>query len=202
MRYAGHFLKCPGKALMTGHSDVPQRDPESYDSRTQLCQSPVLPLFDPPVFDLIMPDPSPPPVTYRSVTAEDLASLAEFIAPFVSSGRLLPRTAEELNELLAHGFVAEIRGRMVGFAALEIYSHKLAEIRSLAVDQTQQGSGIGRELVSRCVQRARDRQILEVMAITSADGFFSNCGFDFTLPGERKALFIQTRDQGGRPSVD
>lgn len=142
-----------------------------------------------------MTDPALPPVTYRSVTAEDLVLLARFIEPFVSSGRLLPRTAQELNELLPHGFVAELKGRMVGFAALEIYSHKLAEIRSLAVESTQRGSGIGRELVSRCVQRARDERVLEVMAITSADGFFSHCGFDFTLPGERKALFIQTRDQ-------
>jgi amino-acid N-acetyltransferase len=33
------------------------------------------------------------------------------------------------------------------------------------------------------------------MAITSTDEFFRACGFDFTLPGEKKALFIQTRDE-------
>ena len=57
------------------------------------------------------------------------------------------------------------------------------------------GRGIGRGLVSRCVQLAVSRNVLEVMAITSSDGFFKACGFDFTLPGEKKALFIQTRDE-------
>ena len=84
---------------------------------------------------------------------------------------------------------------VVGFAALEIYSPKLAEIRSLAVDPGYHGRGIGRGLVSRCVQLAVSRNVLEVMAITSSDGFFKACGFDFTLPGEKKALFIQTRDE-------
>jgi amino-acid N-acetyltransferase len=83
----------------------------------------------------------------------------------------------------------------VGFAALEIYSAKLAEIRSLAVHDNFQGRGIGKSLVQKCVDLAVKRNILEVMAITSSEGFFQACGFDFTLPGEKKALFMQTRDE-------
>ena len=30
---------------------------------------------------------------------------------------------------------------------------------------------------------------------TSAESFFLACGFDFTLPGEKKALFMQTREE-------
>jgi amino-acid N-acetyltransferase len=132
------------------------------------------------------------PVTFRAASAEDVTALAIFIEPFVKDGRLLPRTTQELTELLPHGFVAELASQIVGFAALEIYSQKLAEIRSLAVARSVQGKGVGRELVSRCVQRAKDEKILEVMAVTSTDDFFLSCGFDFTLPGERKAVFIQT----------
>jgi N-acetylglutamate synthase-like GNAT family acetyltransferase len=135
-----------------------------------------------------------PAFTIRAVKQTDLAALAEFIAPFVAEGRLLPRTTDELSDLVEHGFVAESNGQLVGFAALEVYSMKLAEIRSLAVDATMQGRGVGTELVTRCVERARERNILEVMAITSTDSFFKSCGFDFTLPGEKKALFIQTTD--------
>jgi N-acetylglutamate synthase-like GNAT family acetyltransferase len=139
-----------------------------------------------------MTDSEPRSVNYRAASAEDVDSLAAFIEPFVAEGRLLPRTTQELEELLPNGFVAELEGQIVGFAALEIYSRKLAEIRSLAVESSQQGKGVGRELVSRCVQRAQEESVLEVMAVTSTDEFFLNCGFDFTLPGERKALFIQT----------
>lgn len=135
-----------------------------------------------------------PSVTIRSVRAEDLPAIATFIEPFVASGKLLPRTTQELEDLLPHGFIAESDGRIVGFAALEIYSPKMSEIRSLAVSPDFRGAGIGKRLVEKCVERAHERRVLEVMAITSNEEFFKRCGFDFTLPGEKKALFIQTRD--------
>jgi N-acetylglutamate synthase-like GNAT family acetyltransferase len=131
----------------------------------------------------------------RPAQVADLPQLQELVDRFVQANRLLPRTADELHDLVPSGFVAIAEGHVVGFAALEIYSPKLAEIRSLAVDPGYHGRGIGRGLVSRCVQLAVSRNVLEVMAITSSDGFFKACGFDFTLPGEKKALFIQTRDE-------
>lgn len=136
----------------------------------------------------------PTSVTIRSVCRDDLPAIAKFIEPVVATGKLLPRTTQELEDLLPHGFVAESDGRIVGFAALEIYSPKMSEIRSLAVAPEFRGAGIGKQLVQRCVERACERQVLEIMAITSNEEFFKYCGFDFTLPGEKKALFIQTRD--------
>ena len=133
-------------------------------------------------------------ITVRPARREDVPALERFIAPFVEQKKLLPRTTDELDELIAAGFVAEQAGEILGFAALEIYSKKLAEIRSLAVSPERQGQGIGRQLVAACVDLARQRNILEVMAITSTDDFFRACGFDFTLPGEKKALFFQTRE--------
>ena len=130
----------------------------------------------------------------RPSTSDDVAALDDFIQPFVAMGRLLPRTPDELEDLMKLGFIAESEGRIIGFASLEIYSKKLAEVRSLAVAPEFQGHGIGKRLVEACIDLARTRNILEVMAITSSDGFFKSCGFDFTLPGEKKALFIQTRD--------
>lgn len=135
-------------------------------------------------------------IVVRPATADDLSTLATFIQPFVEDQKLLPRTSRELEDLIECGFVAVAEGRIIGFAALEVYSSKLAEIRSLAVLSDWQGRGIGKQLVEACVSRARERNVLEVMAITSSETFFRSCGFDFTLPGEKKALFFQTRDRG------
>lgn len=129
----------------------------------------------------------------RPATPQDVQPLEDFIRPFVESDRLLPRTTGELTSLIEHGFVAELQGRIAGFAALEVYSAKLAEIRSLAVAPIHQGRGIGRRLVDACIFRAKDLNILEVMAITATEEFFERCGFNYTLPGQKKALFIQTR---------
>jgi N-acetylglutamate synthase-like GNAT family acetyltransferase len=133
-------------------------------------------------------------IIIRKAVAADLESLNAFITPFVQSGKLLPRTTDELQSLLPSCFIAEKDGEIVGCAALEIYSKKLAELRSLAVANEAQRRGIGRSLVQACVQFAREQSILEVMAITSTEEFFQRCGFDFTLPGEKKALFIRTRE--------
>ncbi len=130
----------------------------------------------------------------RPANRDDVAHLLAFIEPFVEEKRLLPRTIEELNDLISTGFLAEINGLIVGFAALEIYSRKLAEVRSLAVSPIYQGKGIGKALVQACVQLATQKEILEVMAITASEEFFQACGFGFTLPGQKKALFLQTRE--------
>lgn len=138
-----------------------------------------------------MTEPHP---TIRPTTPEDLERVDAFIDPFVADGRILPRTTDELRDLLPDAFLAELEGRVVGFAALEVYSPKLAEIRSLAVEDSQRGRGIGRSLVDACIRRAEERNVFEVLVVTSEDTFFQRCGFDYTLPGEKRALFYQTRD--------
>lgn len=153
-------------------------------------------------FDLTSPviDPETT-MLVRPARSEDIPHIAHLIEPFVEEGKLLQRTYNEFDELLPNFFVAVAEAQdelgeahIVGCAALEIYSPKLAEIRSLAVSKTVQGRGVGRLLVAACVERAQERGILEVMAITASDSFFQNCGFDYTLPGLKRALFIQTRE--------
>ena len=133
-------------------------------------------------------------ISISSADSVELSELKDFLQPYVEAGILLPRTFEELRDLVQHGFIAETEGKIVGFVALEIYSSKLAEVRSLAVSREYRQQGLGRELVSRCVQLATEKNILEVMAISSAEEFLRSCGFDFTLPGEKKAFFLQTRE--------
>jgi len=142
-------------------------------------------------------------VTIRAARLEDIPQIGMLIEPFVDDGKLLARTYEELDDFLPNFFVAVLESNaadddgiseIVGCAALEIYSPKLAEIRSLAVSRKVQGQGVGKRLVNACVERARLKGVLEVMAITSTDAFFQSCGFDYTLPGEKRALFLQTRD--------
>jgi len=143
---------------------------------------------------------NPRSATIRPARAGDAAAIEALIVPFVKAGTLLPRTAAEIRDLIPTSFVAESDGKIVGFTALEIYSTKLAEIRSLAVTEEQQRLGLGSQLVDACVDLAGKRNILEVMVITSSEEFFRGCGFNFTLPGEKKALFIQPAAAAARAS--
>lgn len=132
----------------------------------------------------------------RRAHFDDLASIQALLKPFVEQKKLLRRMQSELILLMANGYVAEVvdaagSNRLVGFAAVEIYSRKLGEIQSLAVADGYQGNGIGSALVKACVDRAREKGILEVMAISASEEFLRKLGFDYSLPDQKRALFCQ-----------
>ena len=129
----------------------------------------------------------------RPATEADLPSVMALLRPFVEQRKLLRRTRAETAALLNTGFVAEFEGEVVGFSCVEIYSKKLAEIQCLAVKEGHQGQGLGSDLVRRCVELARERGIMEVMAISSSEKFLHNLGFDYSLPDQKRALFYQLR---------
>ena len=122
---------------------------------------------------------------------DELAEVQSFLSPFMDDRQLLRRTSIELELLLKHSFKATVNGRIVAFCALEIYSKKLAEIQCLAVDDAFRRRGLGGALVKCCVQRARDEKVKELMAISASDEMFKACGFDYSLPNQKRALFIQ-----------
>lgn len=130
-------------------------------------------------------------IEIRPATEADTESIYQLCVPFVDSGQLLKRNPEEIRMLVSNGFVA-IRGETetVGFAAVEIYSRKLAEILCLAVSPDCQGQGVGKRLVRQCIRFANQHDVVELMAISSSDHFLKNCGFDYTLPDQKRALFI------------
>lgn len=85
-------------------------------------------------------------------------------------------------------FVAELDGRIVGCCALQVYSRRLAEVRSLPVHPDLTRSGIGSLLVEACKRRAHERGIKQVMAVTSSPAFFERLDFS-TFKRELIALF-------------
>lgn len=140
----------------------------------------------------------PPNVIIRQALPNDANALHALMRPFVMQRLLLARTEAEIIELTRHGFVAaEIEDdqecRIAGFSAIEIYSPKLAELQCLAVHPDFQGSGVGGALVKQCIERARDLNVMEILAISSSEKFLQSCGFDYTLPDQKQALFCQLR---------
>jgi amino-acid N-acetyltransferase len=92
-------------------------------------------------------------------------------------GHLLPRTLEELT---AHAgrFVIALQGRtLVGCAELAPLSPQVAEVRSLAVDESARHAGVGTQLVEELRQRARRDGYDKLSAFTHAPGYFIQMGF-------------------------
>jgi N-acetylglutamate synthase-like GNAT family acetyltransferase len=87
-------------------------------------------------------------------------------------------------------FVASSGGRVVGCCALQVYSKRLAEVRSLAVHPDFQDRGVASDLVERCTKRARERGVRELFAVTSQTTFFARLGFA-TFRREKTAMFLE-----------
>jgi N-acetylglutamate synthase-like GNAT family acetyltransferase len=122
-------------------------------------------------------------VTVRPAVVEDMPLIRGLIREYPKRlvQKDLPRTPSF--------FVAELAGRVVGCCALQIYSRRLGEVRSLAIHPEFRGMGIGRKLVAACQARARERGVKQLLAVTSEVMFFECCGFK-TFFGERIALFF------------
>ena len=82
----------------------------------------------------------------------------------------IPAAQFDLGSVL----VAEVEGRLAGFAALEG-----SELDGLFVEPDQWRQGIGRALVEAAVHEARRRglSLVTVVANTGARDFYEKCGF-------------------------
>jgi len=117
----------------------------------------------------------------RQAGAEDFSSIKALIGQYPEV--LVQDHLPEPHEF----FVAEEGGTIIGCCALEVYSQRLAEVRSLAVAKEHQGKGIGTALIERCLEEAKARGVYEVLTITSALPLFEKHGFG-TFKGEKYAL--------------
>lgn len=138
----------------------------------------------------------------RRARFDEQEQIAEFLTPFFQQKKLLQRNRSEILLLMATGFVAELnvsepasQSRIIGFASVEIYSEKMSEIQCLAVSDEHQGKGIGSALVQACLELAKQKGIVEVMAISSSDAFLIKLGFEYSLPEQKRALFYQLRSR-------
>ena len=119
----------------------------------------------------------------RAARATDVPAMLELINGYAALDRMLERTAAFLNANLADFLVAEEDGRFLGCGALATLTADLAEVRSLAVAPAASGRGAGKAIVGACVQRARERGLRRVFALTLVPDFFTKCGFTLTSLG-------------------
>ncbi len=129
-------------------------------------------------------------ISIRKAKVSNVETIFNLVNFYAKRGKLLKRSKVDIKKNI-HSFIVAVKnGAVVGCVSLDIYSCKMAEIRSLAVKEGETSNGIGGELVKTCIAKAKKKKILEVMTITSAENFFKEIGFNYTLPGERKALFF------------
>ena len=114
----------------------------------------------------------------RSAKTSDAKAINALINSYAERDRMLFRSLADIYENLQTFLVAELENTIVGCCALEVIWADLAEIKSLAIDETYKGKGIGRELVAAAVEQAAKLGVPKVFALTLEPGFFEKSGFD------------------------
>ena len=115
----------------------------------------------------------------RKARIADVIEIQKILRDFAGEGRLLARPLSELYTHLRDMLVCldEESGEVIGCCSLHIVWENLAEIRSLAVLKDRQGRGIGRDLVTACVEEARELGIARIFTLTYEVEFFRHLGF-------------------------
>jgi len=113
----------------------------------------------------------------RPAAITDVPQIHDLLDQYARMGNVLPRPFNELYRHLRDFFVVEVDEKIVGCAALEIFTESLGEVRSLVVAPDQAKHGFGRMLVERVLEEARSIGLKRIMALTYVPGFFHKLGF-------------------------
>ncbi|MBP7962994.1 MAG: GNAT family N-acetyltransferase [Caldilineaceae bacterium] len=129
--------------------------------------------------------------TIRPATAEDVPHLVAMINRFAAANIMLPRTEAAVLRTLGDWLVITDEASdapnpqslipnppaILACGAVVALSDQLAEVRSLAVHESQQGQGLGGVMVNALLQIAKERDFRQVCALTLRENFFVRLGF-------------------------
>jgi amino-acid N-acetyltransferase len=124
------------------------------------------------------------PITIRPALPADVRAVRDLVQPYADRRILLAKEMVGYFEAVQEFLVAETDeaevtgGRLVaGCGALHVMWDDLAEIRTLAVDGSMLGAGVGHLLVVALLDRARALGLRRVFCLTFEVEFFERHGF-------------------------
>lgn len=117
-------------------------------------------------------------IIIRDATLDDVESIYNLTKPYVDKGELLPRSKDDIADHIRNFIVADINRKVVGCMAIKFYSKEMTEFRTLVVDESFQGKGIGKMLVEKGLEIVKNMGVKRVFVLTRSEGFFKKVGFE------------------------
>ncbi|WP_116245537.1 amino-acid N-acetyltransferase [Nocardiopsis sp. FIRDI 009] len=122
----------------------------------------------------------------RRVLSKSTVNLYEDIQEFwVAEAEVVPDDASAESRSTAPASPASdpvpaqegVEHRVVGCGALHVLWEDLAEVRTVAVDPSLRGFGVGHRIVTELLDAARELGVQRVFCLTFETGFFAKHGF-------------------------
>ena len=110
-------------------------------------------------------------------TVRDAEGIHRLVNYWAAQGQMLPRTLGETYENLRDFFVVREGDQVVGCGALHIVWADMAELKSLAVEDSAQSRGFGAAITRACVEEGRTLGLTGLFALTYRPGFFERLGW-------------------------
>lgn len=143
----------------------------------------------------------------RPAVTADVLAIRGLVENYAGDGpRLLRKNTVTLYEDVQEFYVAEQAGKIIGCGALHVMWHDLGEIRTVAVDPSIKGQGIGSQIMDALTQRAISLGITKLFCLTFETQFFTRHGFEpieeSPVDASTYAELLQSGDQGVAEFLD
>ena len=116
-------------------------------------------------------------VVVRRARTADVPQIRDLVDSWTADRRLLGKAMVTLYEDVQEFLVAVDGDRVVGCGALHVLWADLAEVRTLAVDPSVKGRGVGHQLLEHLLAQAVELGVSRVFCLTFETGFFRRHGF-------------------------
>lgn len=118
-------------------------------------------------------------IKVRPAKTVDIGVIADLCGPLIQSRVLLGKERVELYESVQEFLVAEdASGAVIGCGALHVMWEDLGEVRTLAIESTHQGRGIGASILEQLLERAENIGLKRIFCLTFEVDFFTKFGFE------------------------
>lgn len=111
-------------------------------------------------------------------TVVDIEYMQKLVEADVKNGNILERSPNEMATTIRSYIAARYNGQIIGFVALHIHTVELAEIRSLIVKEGFRGQSVGKMLIQRSLDEAKQLNLSRVLVLTYKQKLFESFGFN------------------------
>jgi amino-acid N-acetyltransferase len=137
----------------------------------------------------------------RPARTSDVPQISALVEPLVQERILLGKDLVAFYEAVQEFVVAvDADGSMIGCGALHVMWEDLGEVRTLAVAPEHLRRGVGRAILERLEERARELGVTRLFCLTFETQFFGRHGFsaisDSLVAPEVYAELVRSPDEG------
>ncbi|WP_431984318.1 amino-acid N-acetyltransferase [Streptomyces qinglanensis] len=141
-------------------------------------------------------------ITIRRARTADVPAVRQLLDAYSRDRILLDKATVTLYEDIQEFWVAErdADAEVVGCGALHVMWEDLAEVRTLAVDRSRRGTGVGHLLLEKLLRTARWIGVRRIFCLTFEVEFFAKHGFteigETPVDGDVYSELLRSPDEG------